>query len=129
MLESADRKVTAETTRDFCCNAQYNCCSAQINRIGAADTCTPASSIKVYTVLEITQEILENVAPLIDAGDTESAGKMLAGVDQTLLRAVLIHILREWGSEVADRVGVAYLREHESRLQAQKESLHETVAA
>ena len=80
-------------------------------------------------MLEITQEILENIAPLLDAGDTESAGKLLAGVDQTLLRAVLIHILREWGSQVADEVGVAYLRAQESNAHEDEERLHETKAA
>ena len=65
-------------------------------------------------MLEITQEILEKVDPLLDAGDTESAAKMLLGVDQTSLRAVLIHILRERGSKVADSVGEAYLSEREA---------------
>jgi hypothetical protein len=64
-------------------------------------------------MLEITQEILEKVEPLLDAGDTQSAAKMLLDVDQTSLRAVLIHILRERGSEVADSVGEAYLSERE----------------
>ena len=65
-------------------------------------------------MLEITQEILEKVDPLLDAGDEESAGKLLVHVDQTSLRAVLIHILRDRGSEVADTVGAAYLRELEA---------------
>ena len=67
-------------------------------------------------MLEITQEILEKVNPLLDAGDTESAGKILVEVDQTSLRAALIHILRERGSEIADAVGTAYLREIEAHL-------------
>ena len=73
-------------------------------------------------MLEITQEILERVNPLLDAGDTESAGKLLVEVDQTSLRAALIHILRERGSEIADAVGAAYLRETEAHL-------HENEAA
>ncbi len=60
-------------------------------------------------MLEITQEILEKLDPLLDAGDPESAGKLLVAVDRTSLRAVLIHILRERGGDVADAVGVAYL--------------------
>ena len=80
-------------------------------------------------MLEITQEIVEKIAPLLDGGDTDSAGKLLAGVDQTLLRAVLIHILREWGGEVADAVGVAYLREHEAYVREQGACLHKTEAA
>jgi len=63
-------------------------------------------------MLEITQEILEEVDPLLDAGDTETVGKLLADVDLTSLRAVLIHIVRERGSAVAEAVGEAYLREH-----------------
>lgn len=73
-------------------------------------------------MLEVTQEILEKIDPLLDAGDAESAGKLLVGVDQVSLRAVLIHILRERGSEVADLVGAVYLREHEA-------CLHENEAA
>lgn len=65
-------------------------------------------------MLEVTQEILGKVDPLLDADDPESAGKLLMHVDQTSLRAVLIHILRERGSEIADAVGAAYLREHEA---------------
>ena len=66
-------------------------------------------------MLEITQEILMHVDPMLDAGDTESAGKLLVDVDSTSLRALLIHILRERGTAVADAVGEAYLREHASR--------------
>jgi len=73
-------------------------------------------------MLEITQKILEKVDPLLDAGDTESAGKLLVQVDQTSLRAALIHILREKGSEIADAVGAAYLRKIEAHL-------HENEAA
>lgn len=66
-------------------------------------------------MLEITQDLLEKIGPLLDAGDADAAGKLLVDVDQTSLRAVLIHILREEGSEVADAVGAAYLREREAR--------------
>jgi hypothetical protein len=69
-------------------------------------------------MLEITQEILEKMDPLLDSGDAESAGKLLIEVDRTSLRAVLIHIVRERGSEVADAVGLSYLREHEAFLHA-----------
>jgi len=69
-------------------------------------------------MLEITQEMLAKIDPLLDSGDTESAGKLLIEVDQTSLRAVLIHILRKRGSEVADAVGSSYLREHEAFLHA-----------
>lgn len=65
-------------------------------------------------MLEFTQEILVKIDPLLDTGDAQSVGKLLADIDQTSLRAVLIYILRERGSEVADAVGVAYLREHEA---------------
>jgi hypothetical protein len=65
-------------------------------------------------MLEATQETLQKIDPLLDRGDTDSAGKLLVAVDQTSLRAVLIHILRERGSEVADAVGAAYLREHDA---------------
>jgi len=73
-------------------------------------------------MLEVTQEILEKIEPLLDDGDAESAGKLLVGVDQTSLRAVLIHILRERGGIIADLVGVAYLHEQEAHL-------HESEAA
>lgn len=69
-------------------------------------------------MLEITQEILEKVDPLLDAGDVELAGKMLVEVDSTSLRALLIHILRERGAAVADAVGEVYLREHAACMQA-----------
>jgi hypothetical protein len=65
-------------------------------------------------MLEVTLEILEKIDPLLDTGDTESAGKLLVEVDDTSLRAVLIHILRERGGEIADAVGAAYLRETET---------------
>ena len=72
-------------------------------------------------MLEVTQEILEKIDPLLDGGDAESAGKLLVDVDPTSLRAVLIHILRERGGDVADAVGAAYLK--------QEAYLHETEAA
>ncbi len=65
-------------------------------------------------MLEHTQEILERIDPLIDVGDVESAGEILSQVDDTSLRAVLIHIIHERGSEVADTVGLAYLRHNQA---------------
>ena len=70
-------------------------------------------------MLEYTQTILEQIDPLLDKGDTESAGKLLVDVDSTSLRGLLIHILRERGTAVADAVGEAYLREHSIRTQGQ----------
>ena len=61
-------------------------------------------------MLEITQEILEKVDPLLDDRDTESAGRLLTRLDQTSLRALLIHVLRERGTAVAEAVAAAYLR-------------------
>lgn len=60
-------------------------------------------------MLEITQEILEQVDPLLDVGDTESAGKLLTVLDRTSLRALLIHVLRERGATVAEAIAVTYL--------------------
>jgi len=71
-------------------------------------------------MLEITQEILKHVDPMLDGKDTESAGKLLVDVDATTLRALLIHILRDRGTAVADAVGEAYLREHAIRLQGRE---------
>lgn len=62
-------------------------------------------------MLEITQQTLEKVAPLLDASDTESAGKLLLPLDRTSLCALLIHILREGGTAIAEAVALAYLRE------------------
>ena len=62
-------------------------------------------------MLEITQEILEKVDPLLDAGDTESAGKLLVVLDQTSLRALLIHVFRERGVAVAEAIAETYLSE------------------
>ena len=61
-------------------------------------------------MLEITQEILEKVDPLLDAGDAESAGNLLTALDRTSLTALLIHVLRERGAAVADAVAATYLR-------------------
>mgnify|MGYP003572142387 CR=1 FL=1 len=60
-------------------------------------------------MLEITQEILEKVDPLLDAGDTESAGKMLVVLDSTSLRALFIHVIRERGAAVAEAIAKTYL--------------------
>ncbi len=66
-------------------------------------------------MLEVTQELLEKVDPLLDADDSEAAGKLLVDADPTSLRALLIHILRDRGPVVADQVGEAYLREQKVR--------------
>lgn len=66
-------------------------------------------------MLEFTQETLERIDPLLDAGDVEQAGKLLFKVDKISLRALLIHILQERGAMVADLVGNAYLHEREIR--------------
>lgn len=60
-------------------------------------------------MLEITQEILEKVDPLLDVGDVQSAGEMLVGLDPTSLRALVIHVLRERGAAVAEAVAEIYL--------------------
>jgi hypothetical protein len=60
-------------------------------------------------MLEITQEILERVDPLLDAGDTESAGRLLTVLDRTSLRALMIHVLRERGTAVAEAIAMTYL--------------------
>jgi len=60
-------------------------------------------------MLEITQDTLERVDPLLDAGDTESAGRLLTVLDRISLRALLIPVLREWGAAVAEAVAATYL--------------------
>ena len=62
-------------------------------------------------MLEHTQEILEDLTPLLESGDIQTAGKLLTQVDPTSLRAVLIHLAKERGSALADAVGRAYLDE------------------
>ena len=62
-------------------------------------------------MLEITQELLHRIAPLMDAGDTETAGKLLLTVDENSLRAILINVLHERGSQAADTLGMAYLKQ------------------
>jgi hypothetical protein len=61
-------------------------------------------------MLENTQRILEKVDPLLEVGDTESAGKLLATLDRTSLRASLIQVTRKRGAAVAEAVAKAYLR-------------------
>ncbi len=68
-------------------------------------------------MLESTQEILEKIDPLLDDGDTESAGKLLVALDMTSLKALLIHILWDRGTSVADAVGKAYLHEQAAWMQ------------
>jgi len=60
-------------------------------------------------MLEITQETLEKIDPLLDAGDIESAAHMLVGLDATSLRALLIHVLHDRGTLVAETVASTYL--------------------
>lgn len=62
-------------------------------------------------MLEHTQELLEDLALLLESGNTQAAGKLLAQVDPTSLRAVFIHLIKERGGDMADAVGRAYLRE------------------
>lgn len=71
-------------------------------------------------MLEVTQELLEQVDPLLDANDPEAAATLLLGADPTSLRALFIHILRDRGATVADLVGEAYLREQEARSKVQE---------
>lgn len=71
-------------------------------------------------MLEVTQELLEKVDPLLDADDPEAAGTLLLDADPTSLRALLIHILRDRGPQIADKVGEAYLRAQEARTQMQE---------
>jgi len=60
-------------------------------------------------MLESTQETLEKIDPLLDAGDTESAAQMLTELDRTSLRALLIHVMDERGTAVAETVAAIYL--------------------
>ena len=62
-------------------------------------------------MLEHTQEILEDLDPLLDSGDIQAAGKLLTQVDRTSLRAIFIHLVKERGGDLADEVGRAYLHE------------------
>ena len=62
-------------------------------------------------MLEVTQELLERIDPLLDAGDAESASKLLLHLDKISLRALFIHVLQERGNRVADALGSAYLRQ------------------
>lgn len=68
-------------------------------------------------MLEITQEILEEIDPLLDAGDAELAGRLLMVLDPTSLRALIIHVLRERGTTVAEAVAATYLNETAERRQ------------
>jgi len=60
-------------------------------------------------MLETTQETLEKIDPLLDAGDTESAAQMLTELDRTSLRALLIHVMHERGTAVAETVAAIHL--------------------
>jgi hypothetical protein len=71
-------------------------------------------------MLEITQEILEQVDPLLDVGDTESAGELLMVLDRTSLRALLIHVLRERGATVAEAVAETFLSRAKEAVQHPK---------
>ena len=61
-------------------------------------------------MLETTQETLSKVDPLLDSGDTESAVELLFALDRISLYALLIHVLRERGTAVAEAVASTYLR-------------------
>jgi hypothetical protein len=76
--------------------------------------------VEETSMLEITQEILEKVDPLLDVGDTESASKLLIELDRTSLRALLIHVLRERGAGVANAVAATYLSVTADRAQHAK---------
>jgi hypothetical protein len=65
--------------------------------------------MEMPSMLENTHEILEQLVPLLDAGDAESAGKLLVPLDRTSLTALLLHLLRERGPAVANTVAAAYL--------------------
>jgi hypothetical protein len=71
-------------------------------------------------MLENTLEVLEQLTPLLDDGDTESAGTLLIPLDRTSLRALLIHVARKRGAPVADAVAVAYLRATANRIEQPK---------
>jgi hypothetical protein len=75
---------------------------------------------EVLSMLENTLEVLEQLAPLLDDGDTDSAGKLLVPLDRTSLRALLIHIVRKRGVPVADVVAAAYLRATANRVEQPK---------
>ena len=59
-------------------------------------------------MLETTQGTLEKINPLLDSGDNDSVGTTLTVLDRISLRAFLIHILRERGVAVAERVAASY---------------------
>ena len=73
-------------------------------------------------MLEMTQEILEEVDPLLDAGDSASAGRLLKVLDATSVRALLFLVLRERGTAVAEAVAATYLSETEERRQYSRSS-------
>jgi hypothetical protein len=83
-------------------------------------------------MLEITQEILERVDPLLDAGVTESAGRLLTVLDRISLRALLVHVLRERGAAVAETIAATYLvasADNEQRLGERPAGLYGPVVA
>lgn len=61
-------------------------------------------------MLERTQKILEKVDPLLEDGDTESAGRLLLPLDRVSLRALLVNVTRKRGAAIADAVATSYLR-------------------
>ena len=73
-------------------------------------------------MLEMTQEILEEVDPLLDAGDTVSAGRLLMVLDATSVRALLFLVLRQRGTAVAEAVAATYLSETDERRQYSRSS-------
>jgi hypothetical protein len=61
-------------------------------------------------MLENTLEGLEQLQPLLDDGDTESAAKLLILQDRTSLRALRIYVARKRGVSVMDAGAASYLR-------------------
>jgi hypothetical protein len=71
-------------------------------------------------MLENTLEGLEQLQPLLDDGDTESAAKLLILQDRTSLHALPIYVARKRGASVADAVAAAYVRATANRTEHAK---------
>jgi hypothetical protein len=93
------------------------CAAAHKNHSWINALLQASSFAEVLSMLEITQETLEKVDPLLDSGDTESAGELLMALDHTSLCALLIHVLQERGAAVADAVAAGYLRAAAAQVQ------------
>jgi hypothetical protein len=57
------------------------------------------------SILEVTEEILEKVDPLLDAGETDLAGRLMIVLD----RILPIYFLRERGTAVAEAIAATCL--------------------